>query len=80
MLYVGRNAERRWNERLAASSATASKRTNGLHATHRVAQLVDAAGAGSPGELRVLAGRELLVAVAGELRQLLDHDGAGRAC
>ena len=44
----------------------------------RVAQLVDAAATGPPGELRVLAGRQLLVMIAGELRQLLDHDGAGR--
>ena len=33
MLYVGRNAERRWNARLDASSATCSNGTNGLHST-----------------------------------------------
>ena len=33
MLYVGRNAERRWNDVLAASSATSSNRTHGDHST-----------------------------------------------
>ena len=33
MLYVGRNAERRWNVRLDASAATCSNGTNGLHST-----------------------------------------------
>ncbi len=33
MLYVGRKAERRWNVRLAASAATCSNGTNGLHRT-----------------------------------------------
>ena len=42
----------------------------------RVAALVDAAAARASGELRVLAGCEELVTLAGELRQLLDDDGA----
>ena len=33
MLYVGRNAERRLNDRLPASAATRSNGTNGLHST-----------------------------------------------
>ena len=33
MLYVGRNAELRWNVRLPASEATWSNGTNGLHST-----------------------------------------------
>ncbi len=45
---------------------------------HRVPQFVDTPAARPPGELRVLAGRELLVVVAGELRELLDHDGPSR--
>ena len=43
-----------------------------------VADVVDAAAAGAPRELRVLAGREELVVLAGELRELLDDDRAGR--
>ena len=42
------------------------------------AELVDAAPAGATGELRVLAGRQGLVVVAGELRELLDHHAARR--
>ena len=45
---------------------------------HRVPQLVDATSTCPPGELRVLTGRQLLVMIAGELRQLLDHDGPRR--
>ncbi len=39
----------------------------------RVAEIVDAATARPSGQLRVLAGREERMVIAGELRQLLDH-------
>ena len=78
MLYVGRNAERRWNERLPASSATCFEADERAPQHDRVPELVDPPAAGPSGELRVLAGRELFVVVAGELRQLLDHDRPSR--
>ena len=43
-----------------------------------VAPFVDAAAAGAAGELRELGRGEQLVVLAGELRQLVDHDAAGR--
>ena len=43
----------------------------------RVADLVDPAPPGAARELGVLARRQELVVLAGELRQLLDHDRAG---
>ncbi len=47
---------------------------------HRVPEFVDTPAARPPGELGVLAGRQLLVVVAGELRELLDHDASEPAC
>ena len=78
MLYVGRNADVSRNARLDASDATWSNGTNGDHSTIGVADGVDAPAPGTAGELRVLPGGEELVALAGELRQVLDHDGARR--
>ena len=78
MLYVGRNAERRWNAVLPASSATSSKRTHGDQSTTAWPRFVDPAAAGAAGQLGVLARRQLLMVLAGELRQLLDHDRSRR--
>ena len=78
MLYVGRNAEVRRNVRLTASAATWSNGTNGDHSTMAWPTVVDAAPPGPAGELRVLARRQELVALAGELGELLDDDRAGR--
>ena len=64
--------------RLDASAATWSNGHERAPQHDRVADVVDAAPAGPAGELRVLARREELVALAGELRQLLDDDRAGR--
>src|SRR5687767_14340380 len=43
-----------------------------------MAYIVDATATGPTGELRVLARRQWLVALTGELGELLDHDRAGR--
>ena len=77
MLYVGRNAERRWNVRLAARAATCSKGTNGLHSTTAWPSSSIPAPA-RPVSWVYSPGRQHLVVVAGELGQLLDDDGAGR--
>ena len=82
---VGRHVVRRAERRTqvegacsAASSATSSKRTNGRPQHDRVAELVDTATARPARQLRVLARGQTLVMLAGELGELLDHDGAGR--
>ena len=64
--------------RVPASPATWSKGTNGRPQHDGVADVVDAPPAGPPGELGVLARGEELVALAGELGQLLDHDRTSR--
>ena len=78
MLYVGRNADRRWNDVLPASSATSSKRTHGDQSTTALPSVVDPAATGAAGELGVLPRRQPLMVLAGELRQLLDHDRTRR--
>ena len=78
MLYVGRNAERRWNVRLDGQRGDLVERHERAPQHDGVALVVDAPPAGPPGQLGVLPRREHLVVVAGELRQLLDDDRAGR--
>jgi hypothetical protein len=72
MLYVGRNADRRWNDVLEARSTTSAKRTHGDQATtawpissipRRPARPVSCV---------------YLMMLSGELRELLDDDGARR--
>ena len=55
-----------------------AERTNGDHSTTAWPWVVDAPPAGPPGELGVLARRQELVALPGELGELLDDDRAGR--
>ena len=64
--------------RLAASAGDLVEGDERRPQHDRVAVVVDAAPPGPPGELGVLARGEELVALAGELGQLLDHHGAGR--
>ena len=80
MLYVGRNADRRWNDVLAASSATSSKRTHGHHSTTALPVSSMPRRPARPGQLRVLPRRQPLVMFAGELGELLDHDACAPAC
>ena len=77
--HVVRRPERRAQRVRAAdaSDATWSKGTNGLQQHDRVPDVVDPAPPGAPGELRVFAGREELVLLTRELRQLLDHHRPG---
>ena len=78
--HVVRRAERR-RERVRAARREPGhlfERDERVPEHDDVAAVVDAAAAGAPRELRVLAGRQELVVLAGELRELLDDDGAGR--
>ena len=52
------------------------ERDEGAPPHDRVPHCVDATPPGTPRELRVLARREELVALTGELREALDHDSA----
>ncbi len=79
MLYVGRNAETSGSVPREASDATWSKVHERAPQHDRVAHRRRCPRRpGPPGELGVLPGREELVALAGELRELLDDHGAGR--
>ena len=78
MLYVGRNADRRWNDVLAGELGDLVE-TNPRRPEHDgVAEVVDPAAAGAAGQLGVLPRRQPLVVLAGELGQLLDHDRTRR--
>ena len=73
--HVVRRAERRVEVERAAGRERGDliERHERTPQHDRVAEIVDAATARPSGQLRVLAGREERMVIAGELRQLLDH-------
>ena len=76
---VGRTERRRQGVRPGRGQARDLVEGDERRPEHdRVTDIVDAAPAGPARELRVLPGREELVALAGELRELLDDDRARR--
>ena len=77
MLYVGRNDDVSAYVRRDAEPGDLVERHERVPQHDDVADVVDAAPPGPARELRVLARRQELVVLAGELRELLDHDRAG---
>ena len=78
MLYVGRNAERRWNVRLVASVATCSNGTNGLHSTTAWPTSSIPRRPARPVSWVYSPGVSISWWSPVNLRQLLDHDRARR--